>query len=1065
MLVFFLLLFFFGVLAALSMTGRPIAMPDWITERVETRLNENVGQGAVRLGGIDLEVDKRGVPRIKLRNVSLRDQTGLGVAAVNEVGARLSVASLIEGKVRASVLRVSGAQLTVRRARDGQFSLSFGGGGTQADDLAGVLDQIDQVFATKPLNDVTRVEASDLTITLEDARSGRLWQATDGTLRLVNSEDAVSITVVSEVFNGTDDLAGVQMSFRSTKGSTRASFGARLGDAPASDIALQAPALSYLSVLDAPISGSLRAEIDETGTVETVAATLEIGKGALRPTEATKPIAFDQGRAYFSFDPASQKITFSEVSVEADALGVTTEGHAYLRELEDGWPSALVGQLRLTALDIRPDGIFEKNLEFSGGRADFRLRLDPFTLDLGHVHLSEAERTISASGRVSAEAEGWQVAMDATVDQLDRDRLQDLWPVAFVPKTRGWLDENYLSGAVRNLRAALRLNPGEALQYGLNFDFADAVVKVMRTMPPIEAGVGHMALGEDRLTIVLNEGQMAAGDGTDVNVAGSSFTIPDVNRKPAEAEILVRTDAPISSTLTLMNNPPFRVLEKAKRPATLADGHARMEANVALELVRDLPMEKVDYAVRGVLSNVMSDTLVPGRKLTSQALDVAIDPVGIAISGPGALDGVPIDAVWQQDFGPDVATSTVEGSVELSQGFVDAFRIGLPDGWVTGKSRASVSIELPRDAPPSFRLTSDLLGLGLRIPAIGYRKSESSDGALTVEGQFGTPAKIDRIAIDAPGFEADGTIDLTDAGGFGAARLSNVKISNWLNSAVTLTGRGAGRPPAISVDGGTIDVRRAPFGSAGGGGGGGPITLALDGLRISDSIALQPFQGEISTNGGLNGTFVARVNGGSQVQGTLVPSTNGAAIRVRGNDAGAAMRNAGVMKSLESGSLDLILTPRAGNGGYDGQMRIRQARLRDQPILADLLDAISVVGILDQLEGPGILFETIDARFRVTSRQVVLQQGAAVGASLGVSLDGVYDLQNDQMNMQGVVSPIYLLNGIGQIFTRRGEGLFGFSFKMTGAGDNPRVRVNPLSILTPGMFREIFRRPPPKLPQ
>ena len=42
------------------------------------------------------------------------------------------------------------------------------------------------------------------------------------------------------------------------------------------------------------------------------------------------------------------------------------------------------------------------------------------------------------------------------------------------------------------------------------------------------------------------------------------------------------------------------------------------------------------------------------------------------------------------------------------------------------------------------------------------------------------------------------------------------------------------------------------------------------------------------------------------------------------------------------------------------------------------------------------------------------------------------------------------------------EGLFGFNYTMTGTPDDVSVRVNPLSILTPGMFREIFRAPPPK---
>lgn len=63
-----------------------------------------------------------------------------------------------------------------------------------------------------------------------------------------------------------------------------------------------------------------------------------------------------------------------------------------------------------------------------------------------------------------------------------------------------------------------------------------------------------------------------------------------------------------------------------------------------------------------------------------------------------------------------------------------------------------------------------------------------------------------------------------------------------------------------------------------------------------------------------------------------------------------------------------------------------------------------------------------------------------------------------------MVSPVYLLNGIGAIFTRKGEGLIGFNYQLTGPSAKPKVSVNPLSALTPGLFREIFRRPPPQVP-
>ncbi|MCA3440156.1 MAG: hypothetical protein INF50_07430, partial [Rhodobacter sp.] len=79
----------------------------------------------------------------------------------------------------------------------------------------------------------------------------------------------------------------------------------------------------------------------------------------------------------------------------------------------------------------------------------------------------------------------------------------------------------------------------------------------------------------------------------------------------------------------------------------------------------------------------------------------------------------------------------------------------------------------------------------------------------------------------------------------------------------------------------------------------------------------------------------------------------------------------------------------------------------------------------------------------------------------GVSLSGSFNSTTGGLNMQGVISPIYLLNGIGRVLTRPGEGLFGFSYQLTGTADDPAVSVNPLSILTPGMFRDLFRAAPP----
>ncbi len=184
-------------------------------------------------------------------------------------------------------------------------------------------------------------------------------------------------------------------------------------------------------------------------------------------------------------------------------------------------------------------------------------------------------------------------------------------------------------------------------------------------------------------------------------------------------------------------------------------------------------------------------------------------------------------------------------------------------------------------------------------------------------------------------------------------------------------------------------------------------------------------------------------------------------MRILSDNGGGVLSDAGIFPNARDGAFDLRLVPKGGAGQYDGALSIQNVRLRNAPILAGLLDAVSVVGMIDQLQGPGIVFTTVESRFDISPGRIVVREGSAVGASLGISLDGVYETAAKRFDMQGVISPIYLLNGIGQIFTRRGEGLFGFSFRLTGSPGAPEVRVNPLSILTPGMFREIFRTAPP----
>ena len=174
------------------------------------------------------------------------------------------------------------------------------------------------------------------------------------------------------------------------------------------------------------------------------------------------------------------------------------------------------------------------------------------------------------------------------------------------------------------------------------------------------------------------------------------------------------------------------------------------------------------------------------------------------------------------------------------------------------------------------------------------------------------------------------------------------------------------------------------------------------------------------------------------------------------------MRSAGLFQDARGGDIALTLRPTGQTGVFDGAVRMNNLRVRNAPALASLLQALSVVGILEQLGGDGLSFTTVETDFALRPDDIVIRRASAVGPSMSITADGTYDLGSKAMDLEGVISPIYLVNGLfGALFSRRDEGLFGFTYQLRGQAANPQVAVNPLSILTPGIFREIFRRPPP----
>ncbi len=237
-------------------------------------------------------------------------------------------------------------------------------------------------------------------------------------------------------------------------------------------------------------------------------------------------------------------------------------------------------------------------------------------------------------------------------------------------------------------------------------------------------------------------------------------------------------------------------------------------------------------------------------------------------------------------------------------------------------------------------------------------------------------------------------------------------------------------------------------------------------LTFNKNKFLNSLKGEIRSFEGLRGYTRAKLSPKSNLEITISPYKNNSInLVISGNDAGELLRRGKFYENGYGGifKASIFYKNRTKISGF---LEIEDFRIKNAPVLAQIISSASIIGLLDNLNGNGLLFTNIEGSFDYKDGELTLKDGVAVGPSLGLTMGGYerYGKKQNTVNVNGLVSPVYIINGvvkaiplIGKVLGgEKGEGVFGVSYKVQGNSSNPRVLVNPLSILTPGVFRKIF---------
>jgi hypothetical protein len=1014
----------------------PVDLP-WLTSRLEDTLNAGGGPTRLAIGaaGLAWEGFHHGVDSpldLRLTDVVMIDEPAGRRITIPQAEVSLSFLQLLLGRVAPRTITVDSPRLTLIRAADGTLSLDLGSlsetaGGTNLGAASTPVMDVLARLAQPPGNDrnpagggllsqLRRVRVRDASVAVVDRQLGVTFHAPEA-----------NIDLQREPQGGVAGTAGVTLALGSQQTQLTASAmlapGAshillRTTFSPVTPklIADAVPAFTSLAAINAPIGGEAALDLDGNLALDKAQFTLHAGAGTIR-------IA----RGYVPIQNAVLVASGSPAALDVQMLRVTLAGHSGLR----------------THLDLR--------------------------------------------GTMRRDAERASIAVSAGLDQMDFADLPEFWPDGVGHHARAWLLENITGGMARDGHVDLELAGLPDLS---NLDLTKASgtldgeglqVFWLRPLPPIDDGQAQLRiLDPDTLEITVQSGRQRLRSNGSLQIHSGTMQITGLLQPRQFGAIETEVSGSIPDTLTFLREPRLRLLDR--RPIELKNpaGQVTAKLTATLPLEQSVRMDDVTIRAKAHLEGVHLSDVAAGQDLDQGVLDLDINADGLKLNGHALLASIPAKLDGMMDFRAGPPTQAEE-TVRIS-GQPDARQlaaIGLDATSVlSGPVPMTAVLTERRNGQGELAVSANLTSAALSFAPLAWQKARDvpAAGSVRVRMNHDHLTGIDDVQLDGPGLSLRGRA-VVSGGKVVQLQADRLALGRSSMQGTVRFPEIAGRGPIMAnLRGATIDLgprlaQRTPHRRETTESPPGPpwsLDASFDRVLMANDSALSNVTVHIEDDGRVIRQM--RVDGRTGATAPfavqIAPDAGGRRLTMNAHDAGELLRDLDYLRSMQGGTLTVQAHYDDAQPGrpLSGTADIEDFRIRKAPVLAKLLQAMTLYGLVQLMQGPGLGFSRLVAPFRIADDTLELSDARAFSPSLGLTAKGQFDLDAEHVNMQGTIVPAYFFNAllgnvplVGRLFSpERGGGVFAASYTVRGPLADPDVFINPLTALTPGFLRGVF---------
>jgi hypothetical protein len=851
--------------------------------------------------------------------------------------------------------------------------------------------------------------------------------------------------------------------------------------------------VAALKAFDIPITGEASGEITQNGKFVSGEAVVKLQPGYITPP-------WDPGNAML-IEHGNLRLRYLKktgiIEIEPSTLGwgksKTTIGGRFERVGEEQGKPIWAFKLNATDTELQlpglaPLSVDEWSAEGSISSATGSLTLSRFVIRSGTA-------AIELAGRVVQGPDSPEIQLTGTVSAMPVDALKLLWPKFLAGDARKWVLKNIGGGQLIGGKVSIALGPGELARIiegvepapeavNVELDLNGMALTYIEKMPPIVTADAKLRVSGMTLSVDIPEAKIPLPSGKEVALKEGRFVIPDLRKDPQDGEIIFKADGMTASVMELLDHEPLGYIQTVGLKPADFSGTAGGSFHLKMPLLEELKFRDIKMRGTARMDHAIASGMFDKVDIEGGAVDVNVSEESIEARGDVTIKGVPAELTWQRIFyQPDEQQPPIRISAMLDQPARE--KLGLKiSHLLQGPLPVTLSVVRNPQGGQSVSMQADLTEARLTLGGVGWVKPRGQPATtlFDVVPQDDGSTELKNFKILGDGMAIDGSIILNPEqhlksfyfSDFSFDPLTHVEISATVrdDNLLEVTAYGpsyngkhmfqslfsAGQIAEGSEPKDPFDVDlTARFGN---------IVGSYDSKLTDANITMRKRNGRL-----VSLDVSGRLNGDAPIAVKLEGGQRGRLIKAEARDAGAAFRLIGFYPKVDGGEASLEVNLDTDQSGHmTGTVWARGFSVLGDSVVSDVLtDPQSAAAFgtgtrPKQAVQSRIAFEQLRAPFSVGGGEFVLHDAYMNGPVLGATMRGRVSFKDQTVNLGGTYVPLYGLNSAlgaipvlgGLLVGRQGEGVVGITFAIQGRLDNPNVLVNPMSVVAPGIFRQIF---------